>query len=92
MSTASMLAARVGDPRGVGELPARPESAKELSDLLEPLRSGPASNEVTTVEPATEPLVRLSVIYGLQAAAEGIVGHYGLGEGATVPYPPAVQE
>lgn len=92
LSRATMLVAGTDSLRNNGELATRAESTDELATLLEPLRSGTASDAVTTVQAATEPLARLSVVFGVQAASEGVVGHYGLGAGVTTPYPPVVKE
>ncbi|MCP4437186.1 MAG: copper transporter [Actinomycetia bacterium] len=91
-SGTTMLVAGVEEAREPGDTPASPEQGEELPAVLEPIRSGAASNEVSSVQFATEPLARLSVVYGMQALVEGIVGHYGLGEGVSVPYPPTAQE
>ena len=97
LSASSMLVAGVAQQRAAGslrELPADDvaDLPVPLSDLLDPIRTGAASNEVSTVQFATEPLARLSVVYGVQALTEGIVGHYGLGEGVDTTYPAAAQE
>lgn len=91
-SSSTMVVAGVASPRAPGELRESVPDDTPLEVLLDPLRTGAASNEVTTVQLATDPLARLSLVYGLAAQTEGIVGHYGLGEGVAEPYPPAAQE
>ncbi|MGI9579528.1 MAG: copper transporter [Microthrixaceae bacterium] len=96
-SAATLLVAGVAASRSAGDLPAEPDPDAEdpaipLPELLEPIRTGAASNEVSSVQFATEPLARLSVVFGVQALTEDIVGHYGLGEGVETPYPAAAQE
>jgi hypothetical protein len=96
-STSTMVVAGVSEPRPNGGLRVEPEveeaaGSTPLPELLEPVRTGAASNEVSSVQFATEPLARLSVVYTLQALTEGIVGHFGLGEGVDTPYPTAAQE
>lgn len=96
-STSTMVVAGVSEPRPNGGLRVEPEGEETagstpLPELLEPVRTGAASNEVSSVQFATEPLARLSVVYTLQALTEGIVGHFGLGEGVDTPYPTAAQE
>lgn len=92
-SAATMLAAGVAPSRSTGDLPEEiAEDAVALPELLEPIRTGAASNEVSSVQFATEPLARLSLVYALQALNDEIVGHFGLGEGVDTPYPAAAQE
>ena len=96
-STSTMVVAGVSEPRPNGGLRVELEGEEAagsppLPELLEPVRTGAASNEVSSVQFATEPLARLSVVYTLQALTEGIVGHFGLGEGVDTPYPTAAQE
>jgi hypothetical protein len=90
-SLGTMVVAEVAPLRPAGELPPEQDGAPQDS-VFDPLRTGSASNEVSTVASAAEPLARLAVAYALAAQADGIVGHYGLGDGATAPYPPAARE
>jgi hypothetical protein len=90
-SLGTMVVAEVAPLRPAGELPPEQDGAPQDS-VFDPLRTGSASNEVSTVASAAEPLARLAVVYALAAQADGIVGHYGLGDGATAPYPPAARE
>lgn len=95
-SAATMLVAGVAQSRSAGDLPLEDpdeaEAAAALPELMEPIRTGASSNEVSSVQYATEPLARLSLVYGLQALNDEIVGHFGLGEGIDTPYPATAQE
>lgn len=88
LAPATMVVAAVEITRDDGAAPTTAEGRPSPTELLAPLRSGAASDSASTVDDATEPLARLAVVYAVAAQIDGIVGHYGTGEGATAPFPP----
>ncbi len=64
-------------------------AAPKRGATLQPLRASPTLSEaVTTVDDAELAQGTLAVVISLEQVADGIVGHYGYGAGASQPIPP----
>jgi hypothetical protein len=58
-------------------------------DALDPVRGNPSlSKVVSTFDDAELPQGDLTAVIALEQIADGIVGHYGYGKGASKPLPP----
>jgi hypothetical protein len=58
-------------------------------DALDPVRGNPSlSKVVSTFDDAELPQGSLTAVIALEQIADGIVGHYGYGKGASEPIPP----
>jgi hypothetical protein len=86
----SMLAANV--PTVLGEVydaKGGPASPPKRGSALEPVRGDPAlAKQVTTLDDAELPQGALTAVVSLEQIADGRIGHYGYGEGATETIPP----
>ena len=59
---------------------------------LEPVRGDPAlAKQVTTLDDAELPQGALTAVISLEQIADGTIGHYGYGEGASEAIPPIPQ-
>ena len=86
----SMLAAKA--PTVLGEVydaKGGPASPPKRGSALEPVSGDPAlAKQVTTLDDAELPQGALTAVISLEQIADGRIGHYGYGEGATETIPP----
>jgi len=84
----TLVVAETRAPRPAGQARATTADQAERGALVRNLREGDASDALSTVDDAEEAFGRIAVVYATAEQRDsGRVGHYGIGSGATAPFP-----
>jgi hypothetical protein len=87
VATAVVTVAEARPLRPVGEATTTVPAAPAPGALLAPLREGPSSSRLSTVDDLDEAFGAMAVPFAVAQHRAGSVGQYGTGAGATAPFP-----